>query len=188
MESLTSATWLIIDVILLLLYIAFLVYTIIRILLDTSSSSKALAYLLLVMLLPLFGCIFYFAFGINYRHRKIKNRAVETQSKFLDQFKAHVPDETESILESKAGLLSGESSLVRFIYNLGYEPISKNRFQLLVNGEEKFPDVLKSLEQAKVFIHMEYYAWENDVRGNQIKEVLLKKAANGVTVRVLYDA
>ena len=44
-----------------------------------------------------------------------------------------------------------------------------------------------SLAQAQRFIHMEYYDWENDVRGNQIKEVLLKKAAEGVTVRVLYD-
>ena len=34
---------------------------------------------------------------------------------------------------------------------------------------------------------MEYYDWENDVRGNQIKEILLKKASEGVVVRVLYD-
>ncbi len=34
---------------------------------------------------------------------------------------------------------------------------------------------------------MEYYAWENDIRGNQIKDVLLRKVKEGVTVRVLYD-
>jgi cardiolipin synthase len=34
---------------------------------------------------------------------------------------------------------------------------------------------------------MEYYTWENDVRGDQVKEVLIKKAKEGVTVRVIYD-
>jgi cardiolipin synthase len=34
---------------------------------------------------------------------------------------------------------------------------------------------------------MEYYAWENDIRGNEIKDVLLRKAKEGVTIRVLYD-
>ncbi len=35
---------------------------------------------------------------------------------------------------------------------------------------------------------MEYYAWENDIRGNQIKEILLEKAKQGVKVRIMYDA
>ena len=57
----------------------------------------------------------------------------------------------------------------------------------MINGEEKFPEVLKTLETAREFIHMEYYDWENDTRGNEIKNVLLKKAQEGVSVRVLYD-
>ena len=35
---------------------------------------------------------------------------------------------------------------------------------------------------------MEYYSWENDIRGNQIKEILCRKTKEGVAVRVLYDA
>ena len=51
----------------LLLYACLVIYTIIKILLDTSSASKTLAYLLLVIVLPLFGPLFYYAFGINTR-------------------------------------------------------------------------------------------------------------------------
>jgi cardiolipin synthase len=65
--------------------------------------------------------------------------------------------------------------------------LSKNEFQLLINGEDKFPEVLKTLASAARFIHMEYYAWENDVRGNQIKDVLLQKAQEGLKIRILYD-
>ncbi len=56
-----------------------------------------------------------------------------------------------------------------------------------MNGEEKFPEVLKTLEAARHFIHMEYYDWENDTRGNQIKDILLRKVKEGLQVRVLYD-
>ena len=44
------------------------------------------------------------------------------------------------------------------------------------------------METAEHFIHMEYYNWENDIRGNQIKEVLCRKVKEGVMVRILYDA
>jgi cardiolipin synthase len=67
------------------------------------------------------------------------------------------------------------------------EILSENSFQLLINGENKFPEVLKTLEIAKHYIHMEYYEWANDTRGNQIKDVLIKKAKEGVKVRALYD-
>ena len=77
--------------------------------------------------------------------------------------------------------------MVDFLKEIGGEHLSQNNFRLLVNGEEKFPLVLKTLETAKHFIHMEYYAWENDNRGNQIKEVLIRKIGRGVKVRVLYD-
>ena len=77
--------------------------------------------------------------------------------------------------------------MIKFLKGLGKEYLHASHFKLLVNGEQKFPEVLSTLELANHFIHMEYYDWENDVRGNQIKDVLLKKAAQGVQVRVLYD-
>lgn len=77
--------------------------------------------------------------------------------------------------------------MVHFLSQISGEHLSENAFKLLVNGEEKFPEVLKALEAAKKFIHLEYYDWENDIRGNQIKSILLEKLREGVKVRVLYD-
>ena len=36
-------------------------------------------------------------------------------------------------------------------------------------------------------IHLEYYIYENDVTGNQLAEILIKKAKEGLAVRFLYD-
>ncbi len=174
-------------ILLILIYLLILTYSIIKILLDTQSTPKTLAYLLLVIGLPLIGVIIYFAFGINYRHKKMDKMGIASQSERTREFKKNIADQTGALLKSHANSIKQYSELVRFIHNLGYENLSRNEYKLLVNGEEKFPEVLKILDTAKHFVHMEYYDWENDTRGNQIKDILLKKTREGVKVRIMYD-
>jgi len=178
----------ILSYILAAVYMILVVYTIIRILLDTNSSSKSLAYIMLVVAFPIGGIIFYFAFGINYRHKKLTKTATADLKKFFEVFRKSVPDDTDKLVKEYAVELSQYTELIKFIHQIGQENLSRNEIKLLINGEKKFPEVLETLEGAKVFIHMEYYDWENDNRGNQIKEVLLRKIKEGVRVRVMYDA
>ena len=63
----------------------------------------------------------------------------------------------------------------------------KNRVKLLVNGEEKFPELMQVLQQAKHHIHLEYYIYEQDEIGTAIIELLIQKAREGVEVRFIYD-
>ena len=174
-------------ILLFVIYVLILAYTALRILLDTHSTSKTLTYLLLVIVTPLAGVIIYFAFGVNYRHRKTDKRGSTFLTEHANDFKNNVTDQTNVLLKSYAKTLKQYSELVRFIHNLGGENLSRNEYKLLVNGEEKFPEVLRTLNTAKHFIHMEYYSWENDTRGNQIKDILLKKNQEGVKIRVIYD-
>src|SRR6185312_10020640 len=55
------------------------------------------------------------------------------------------------------------------------------------NGENKFPEVLKALSEAKNHIHIEYYIYEDDEIGTEIGNLLIKKAREGVAVRFIYD-
>ena len=171
----------------LAIFFLVLIYTIIRILLDTQSTSKTLAYILLVLVLPVVGVLIYFAFGVNYRHKKSTTKGAKKHKEFTKEYKKIVPDGTKELLKTHSNTLSKYNDLIQFIYSLGGEKLSINEYKLLINGEEKFPEVLKTLKTAKHFIHMEYYDWENDTRGNQIKEVLLGKVKEGVKVRVMYD-
>ena len=173
---------------LIVIYILFLIFTIVEILLNTNATSKTLAYILLIVAFPLLGLFIYYAFGINYRHKKTTKKFASELKRLTKEYKEKVPDDTKELLKTNWGSLEKHNELINFIYNLGGEKLSINEFQLLINGEEKFPEVLRTLETAKHFIHMEYYDWENDTRGNQIKEVLLRKIKDGVKVRVMYDA
>jgi len=173
---------------LLMVYLVVYGYTAIRILLDTHSSAKTLGYLLLVTLLPIIGMIFYFSLGSNLRKRLPGDKLIKTYREVTGSFQLEVADRTEELVEQNKDLLDGYLPLIEFINKVGNEPLSENKFQLLVNGEAKFPDILATMAQATKHIHLEYYAWENDIRGNQVKDVLLKKAGEGVKIRVLYDA
>ena len=173
--------------VLLLVYLGILLYTVVRILLDTHSTAKTLAYLILVVIVPVAGILFYYSFGVNYRHKQANHRAVAVQQAFDEVYAKKAKDETAAMLERYKGEFGHYFGLADFQHQLMNEILTENTFELLVNGEQKFPEVLKTLDKAKTFIHMEYYAWENDTRGNQIKDVLLKKALEGVKVRVLYD-
>ncbi len=172
---------------LLVLYAVILAYTVVRILLDTDSTPKTLAYLLLVFIFPVFGVLFYFSLGVNYRHQKSTAEGVAQHYELDRRYQKEVVNHTDELLRSNRDEIGHFEPLVHFLSKIGGEHLSQSRLSLLINGEEKFPDVLKTLEGAERHIHMEYYAWENDQTGNQIKEVLLKKRAEGVRVRVLYD-
>ncbi len=64
---------------------------------------------------------------------------------------------------------------------------ANNSVKLLVNGENKFPEVIRALKDAKNHIHMEYYIYEDDEIGRKIEMVLIEKAKEGIDVRFIYD-
>ena len=46
---------------------------------------------------------------------------------------------------------------------------------------------MDALKNAKHHIHMEYYIFEDGEIGEQIKDILIQKAQEGVEVRFIYD-
>lgn len=62
-----------------------------------------------------------------------------------------------------------------------------NNIQILLTGEEKFETLLKDMKAAKKEIWMQYYIIKEDFLFSKIQEILIKKAAQGVDVRIMYD-
>ncbi|MFA6945557.1 MAG: cardiolipin synthase, partial [Pedobacter sp.] len=80
------------------------------------------------------------------------------------------------------------AELANMLLNDTLSPLtSNNAVKLMVNGENKFPDVLKALKEAKDHIHIEYYIFEDDKIGRQIEEILIQKVKEGLDVRFIYD-
>ena len=170
-----------------LLYLLVLVIVCIRIIYDTDSTVKTLAYLLLAIFLPLFGIFFYFSFGINYRKRELYSKKIINDDNLWNQIKENI-----SLYSIQTYFNIPESDrpnkhLAKYLTNEMSPLAAGNTARLLINGEEKFPAVIQALEEAKDHIHIEYYIYENDKIGKTIKEILIRKAKQGITVRFIYD-
>ena len=168
-------------------YLSLVILVIFRVVNDTRSSTKALAYILFILFVPIIGMVFYFSFGINYRNRKLYSKKLGLDGPLREQINSKMSAYSKAIQSS--GLLGEKyQNLIEFTRRAGTSPLTTNNdVKLLINGEEKFPELLKALESAQSHIHIEYYIYENDFTGNSVAEVLIKKAKAGVEVRFMYD-
>ena len=168
-------------------YFALVIFVCLRILYDIQSTSKAFAYLLVTLLLPGIGIFIYFAVGANYRKNKLYSKKIIHDYKLMAEIRRKIVLESEKTWETGEQEVKTHKELARLLLHDNSPLTGNNEVKLLLNGEEKFPEVIKALEDAQHHIHIEYYIFENNGIGNQIKEILLQKAAAGVQVRFIYD-
>src|SRR3954447_19439138 len=64
---------------------------------------------------------------------------------------------------------------------------SHNDAKLLINGDAAFAAIFAGMETAKNYIIVQFYIIRDDAIGQQLKEILVRKAREGVRVYVLYD-
>lgn len=169
-----------------IIYAAIVVVVCIAILFYTETPSKALGYLLLVVSFPVVGIILYLSVGLNYRKRELYKKKLEIDELALPQLEEKIVSYTREALSQNEEKLGQFYQLARYSRNKNLTSFN-NTAKLLINGEEKFPEVIKSLKNAKHHIHIEYYIYENDNIGNQLAQVLMEKAREGVKVRFIYD-
>lgn len=70
----------------------------------------------------------------------------------------------------------------------GVPLIAGNKVQLLFDGPATMAEMLKAIDAAKNHINFETYIFDQDVLGNQFADLMLKKAAEGVIVNIIYDS
>lgn len=176
-------------VILYIVYIIILILVCLRIIYETSSTHKTLAYLLLAIFIPVLGMLFYFSFGINYRKRRVYSKKLIEDDALRGELIREVIEQTELNLKNHTDTIGDAKGLVQLLLKDSFSPLTTgNLVKLLLNGEQKFPEVFTVLKSARHHIHIQYYIYENDVVGNQVKDILTQKAKEGVKVRFIYDA
>ncbi|MGZ8517753.1 MAG: cardiolipin synthase, partial [Chitinophagaceae bacterium] len=171
-----------------IIYIVILVLICLRIIFETRSTTKTMAYLLFCIFVPIIGINFYLIFGINYWRKKLYDKKMSQDEQILAQLKKDISLYTEESLQHHQMSDPDNTELASMLMKDLKSPLTrKNRVKLLVNGEEKFPELLQALKQAKHHIHLEYYIYEQDEIGSAIIELLIQKAKEGVEVRFIYD-
>lgn len=177
------------SIVFLAIYYGIIAAIFFRILLENKNPLKTQSYLLLLVLLPVFGLIIYFFFGVNYRKQKMFSRKAVTDQVFISQW-INMYEERLSQNRDLAEEMFEEKYKLPYLFfrNASSVLTARNRVRILNNGEEKFPLLLEKLRQARHHIHMEYYIIIDDIIGTAVIDILCRKAREGIEVRLIYDS
>ena len=88
---------------------------------------------------------------------------------------------------STAKAQTSDSLMVAHLQKVGVTFSNDNQVTLLMNGQEKFDDLFKAIDQARKSIHMEYFNFRNDSINRLLISHLAPKVKEGVEVRLLFD-
>jgi len=149
--------------------------------------SKAVAWLFVLFIFPIIGFVMYYFLAKEYSQRNIVRRRglyplAELPRRQLER--GAPEDGADDIL----GALRREPRLCGLLHNLpGSLLTSRNEVTILTNAEMTYTSMLEELERAEHHIHFEFYTFRNDGAGRRFGEVLMRKARQGVRVRVICD-
>ncbi len=169
-------------------YLLVLILVCFRIIYDTKTNAKSLAYLLFAVFVPFLGVLFYFTFGINYRNRKMYSKKLIKNSELSDKLREKIYQYSKQTFNLSDATVQSNEELANLLLKDTLSPLtSDNTVKVIINGENKFPDVLDALKNAKDHIHIEYYIFEEDHIGKEIERILTQKVKDGIQVRFIYD-
>ena len=137
--------------------------------------------IILMLFLPFLGLLLYFFFGRDTRKAKLIGKRLHSQIRYRD-YKMSVAADT-------ADIPSEFSSLASFFDNSASAyRLAADSVEVISRGESFAASLLAELEKAKQHIHMQFYIIENDDFGRSVRDLLMKKAKEGVEVRLIYDS
>lgn len=167
-------------IIFIILYSVTILGLVLVIIAENRNPLKTIPWVIVLLLTPGIGLIFYFFFGQDNRKQRIISRRTykrimrRPHDGNLPQDACSVPTPYQPLVTLLAN--SNQSSL---LYG--------SDMSIYTNGSDKFRDLISEIEKATHHIHLQYYIFCDDKIGNIIKELLIAKAKEGVEVRVLYD-
>lgn len=146
---------------------------------------KTLAWITVLVLLPVVGIILYIFFGRSLRHIRMISRKKRLRLTNREDIKHLMRTRQVVRYEDEKSEHQQMINLVNSIQGSPY--LANNEVEIYTNGKDKFDALKRDLLAAERYIHVQYYIIENDTLGNEIAEILKAKVAEGVKVRVLYD-
>ena len=145
--------------------------------------SYAIAWVIVILILPVFGGILYLLFG----NKKVP-KALQRRSVLFETDQSPALRQEEEILNQILSENREVSKQVNYIWKNSFYPIYSNTVTEYYSvGEKQFPALIRELKKAEKFIFIEYFIIREGVMWNSILEVLIEKANIGVDVRVMYD-
>lgn len=165
-----------------------IIFAILIVFFERRSPSATLTWIMVLLFVPLLGFILYIFLGQDLRKKKMFYLKKEEELQIFPLIKQQDEQIHAHQLQLKNQQMSQYCDLVHLHLNSSQSFLSQdNKLEIYVDGKHHFEALLDSLECASRYIHMQYYIIRNDNLGRQVLDLLVKKAREGVEVRLLYD-
>ncbi|MEF8697881.1 MAG: cardiolipin synthase [Candidatus Accumulibacter sp. UW20] len=156
-----------------------------RIFSQRSSRGSALAWLLLVILVPAAGALAYLLIGERRLGRTWMKRAIALQPQVLRWARA-IP---AANVVAPNTLSTGGENLSRLATGLGGLPLmGGHRLQLLGDSESIMRTLIADIDAARRSVHLEFYIWSAGGFVDDLVVALINARGRGVTCRALMDS
>ena len=165
-------------------YVAALTYLIaivvvLRLYSKPTNGAYKLPWIMLMMAMPIMGLSLYLLTQLALSTKSIQKR-LQSMKQRIDPYLTNE--------EIPRGLNPEEENLSKYLQKYEGMP-AWDQTAVKYCGEtlDALADMKKDLEQAEKFIFMEYFILEDGEAFDQLREILERKAAEGVEVRLMYD-
>lgn len=167
--------------ILQVLYAITIVGVVLVVISENRDPVKTVSWVLILVFLPVIGLVWYLIFGQDITKEQVISK------RMYSKLKKRPLDEVGALEE--VVYPDEYANLIALLKNLDSTPLlGGNDVKIFTTGKEKFNNLLADIEQAQKHIHICYYIFTDDKIGHRIKDALIKKALQGVEVRIIYDS
>jgi cardiolipin synthase len=164
----------------------FCVFTMIFI--ERKKPNFIVSWLLVLTFFPIIGFIFYVLIGsgLSYKTR----RMLKSKRMHQKEYEEFVKSQKNLFLKKDIDKEEKDyADLILFnLNNSNSAYYRSNSVKVFLDGNEKIEALKKDLELAAHSINILYYIFANDEIGREIMEILIKKAKEGVKVKIIYDS
>ncbi|HEY8892945.1 MAG TPA: cardiolipin synthase [Clostridium sp.] len=171
-----------------LLFVVNILFAFAVVFIERKNPASTWTWLMVLLFLPSIGFVLYLFLGQNLKRKKmfaLKKEERENLTSIINKQREFLNDE---------GLIKSNPFLSKYSDMMKLNLCSDNSFYtnnnnvtIFTDGKAKFDQLKESLKNAELYIHMEYYIFQNDNLGNAILKILCEKAIEGIEVKLLYD-
>jgi cardiolipin synthase A/B len=170
-----------VGLVLLVIHLAVIARVILR---PHREPASRIAWLVMIIALPIAGMIAYLLLG----ETNIGRRRTRRMKKVLDAMPdvANAPGSSAPDLQARVPERYAHLFRVGRSIN-GFAPVGGNRGRLLSDSNASIASLVADIDAAKDHVHVIFYIWLPDGNGLKVVEALKGAAARGVTCRVMAD-
>ncbi len=170
-----------------ILFYIYMISIAIGVFLSPKNPSSIISWLMVFVAFPFWGFLMYLFFGRSFN----KSISAKRKAKFrTQQFRTNIRAQKGSVKnEVEVNKIMKEyKRLIMLLLNNSESLVyNYNESEIFSDGYQLFDSLIQDILSAKHSINLEYFIIKSDETGNILKDALIKKARDGVEVRILYD-